>query len=418
MPFFYLSCKDIILNDDLRIFALILKNSKSVNTSKNYFSSNFKLGILGGGQLGKMLLNDTRKFDIYTCVLDPSDEAPCKIACNEFYKGDLMDFDTVYEFGKKVDVLTFEIEGVNTQALQQLEEEGVQVYPSAKTLKTIQNKATQKLFYVDHGIPTAPFTRFAFTSEIEDAIDNDALSLPFVWKSAQFGYDGNGVKIIRSIEDLKGLPNVECIAESMIPFKNELAVIVSRSPSGEIKNYPVVEMEFHPEANQVEYVICPARISDSVAKKAIAIALKVSEAFQHVGLLAVEMFQTQEDEILVNEVAPRPHNSGHYSIEAAVTSQFEQHLRAILDLPLGSTKSKQAGIMVNLVGSEGHTGPVAYEAMDTILKLEGVTPHIYGKKQTRPFRKMGHVTIVNDDVNTARTIAEKVKSTIKVISKK
>ena len=418
MPFFYLSCKDIILNDDLRIFALILKNSKSVNTSKNYFSSNFKLGILGGGQLGKMLLNDTRKFDIYTCVLDPSDEAPCKIACNEFYKGDLMDFDTVYEFGKKVDVLTFEIEGVNTQALQQLEEEGVQVYPSAKTLKTIQNKATQKLFYVDHGIPTAPFTRFAFTSEIEDAIVNDALSLPFVWKSAQFGYDGNGVKIIRSIEDLKGLPNVECIAETMIPFKNELAVIVSRSPSGEIKNYPVVEMEFHPEANQVEYVICPARISDSVAKKAIAIALKVSEAFQHVGLLAVEMFQTQEDEILVNEVAPRPHNSGHYSIEAAVTSQFEQHLRAILDLPLGSTKSKQAGIMVNLVGSEGHTGPVAYEAMDTILKLEGVTPHIYGKKQTRPFRKMGHVTIVNDDVNTARTIAEKVKSTIKVISKK
>ena len=418
MPFFYLSCKDIILNDDLRIFALILKNSKSVNTSKNYFSSNFKLGILGGGQLGKMLLNDTRKFDIYTCVLDPSDEAPCKIACNEFYKGDLMDFDTVYEFGKKVDVLTFEIEGVNTQALQQLEEEGVQVYPSAKTLKTIQNKATQKLFYVDHGIPTAPFTRFAFTSEIEDAIVNDALSLPFVWKSAQFGYDGNGVKIIRSIEDLKGLPNVECIAETMIPFKNELAVIVSRSPSGEIKNYPVVEMEFHPEANQVEYVICPARISDSVAKKAIAIALKVSEAFQHVGLLAVEMFQTQDDQILVNEVAPRPHNSGHYSIEAAVTSQFEQHLRAILDLPLGSTKSKQAGIMVNLVGSEGHTGPVAYEAMDTILKLEGVTPHIYGKKQTRPFRKMGHVTIVNDDVNTARTIAEKVKSTIKVISKK
>lgn len=418
MPFFYLSCKDIILNDDLRIFALILKNSKSVNTSKTYFSSDFKLGILGGGQLGKMLLNDTRKFDIYTCVLDPSDEAPCKIACNEFYKGDLMDFNTVYEFGKNVDVLTFEIEGVNTNALQQLEEEGVIVYPSSKTLKVIQNKAKQKLFYVDHAIPTAPFTRFAFTSEIEDAVDNGGLTLPFVWKSAQFGYDGNGVKIIRTTEDLKDLPNVECIAETMIPFKNELAVIVSRSSSGEIKNYPVVEMEFHPEANQVEYVICPARIDATVAKKAIAVALKVSEAFQHVGLLAVEMFQTQDDEILVNEVAPRPHNSGHYSIEAAVTSQFEQHLRAILNLPLGSTKSKQAGIMVNLVGSEGHTGPVAYEAMDTILKLEGVTPHIYGKKQTRPFRKMGHVTIVNEDINMARTIAEKVKNTINVISKK
>ena len=381
----------------------------------NYFSSDFKLGILGGGQLGKMLLFDTRKFDIQTYVLDPSDEAPCKIACNEFYQGDLMDYDTVYNFGKKVDVLTFEIELVNLDALVKLEDEGLPVYPSPKTLKLIQNKGIQKDFYTQHNIPTAPYKRFEKTALLKAAVENNEVSLPFVWKCTEFGYDGNGVKVVRKATDLDELPNVECIAEAMIPFKNELAVIVCRNPSGEIKTYPVVEMEFHPEANQVEYVICPARIDEEVAKKARAIALNVSQQFNHVGLLAVEMFQTKDDEILVNEVAPRPHNSGHYSIEASYTSQFENHLRAILDLPLGNTDSKAAGIMVNLVGSEGYSGQVIYENIEKILEWDGVTPHIYGKKQTRPFRKMGHVTIVNKDVNEARKIAEQVKNTIKVI---
>ncbi len=381
-----------------------------------YFSSNFKLGILGGGQLGRMLLRETNKFDIQTYVLDPSNDAPCKPYTNHFTQGDLLDFDTVYNFGKQVDVLTIEIESVNINALQKLENEGVSVYPSSKTLSVIQNKATQKLFYTDNNIPTAPFSRFAFTSEIEDAIDNGGISLPFVWKAAQFGYDGNGVKIIRSVEDLIDLPNTECIVEEMVPFKNELAVIVARNPSGEIKNYPVVEMEFHPEANQVEYVICPARISEKVAQKAIEVALKVSEKINHVGLLAIELFQTHDDEILVNEVAPRPHNSGHQTIEASYTSQFEQHLRAVLNLSLGSTDNKTSGIMVNLVGAEGHTGNVVYQNIDTILAMSGVTPHIYGKKETRPFRKMGHVTIVHKDIDTAREIAQKVKETIKVIS--
>ena len=225
-----------------------------------------------------------------------------------------------------------------------------------------------------------------------------------------------GVSIIRNKEDLNKLINVPCIAEQLIPFKNELAVIVSRNPKGEIKTYPVVEMEFHPEANQVEYVICPARIDNKVAEKARAIAVKVSKAFEHVGLLAVELFQTEDDEIMVNEVAPRPHNSGHYSIEGSVTNQFEQHLRAILNLPLGETNSKLAAIMVNLVGEEGYRGNVEYKNIENILSLEGVTPHIYGKKQTRPFRKMGHVTIVNKDINKAHKIAEIVKETIKVIS--
>tara|TARA_R100001039_G_scaffold38357_2_gene39591 strand:+ start:2063 stop:3226 length:1164 start_codon:yes stop_codon:yes gene_type:complete len=384
--------------------------------SMNFFSSTFKLGILGGGQLGKMLLYDTRKFDIYTTVLDASEEAPCKLACNEFHLGNLMDYDAVYNFGKQVDVLTFEIENVNTKALEALEKEGVKVYPTSKTLRIIQNKATQKLFYRDHNIPTANFSRFAYASEILDAVHNGGLTFPFVWKSAQFGYDGNGVKIIRTEADLKGLPNVECIAEDMVPFKNELAVIVARNPEGEVATYPVVEMEFHPEANQVEYVICPARIDEQVAKQATEVALKVSKAFNHIGLLAVEMFQTQDDAILVNEVAPRPHNSGHHTIESSYTSQFEQHLRAILNLPLGKTDSQVGGIMVNLVGAEGHTGNVVYQHIEDIMKLPGVTPHIYGKKQTRPFRKMGHVTIVNKDLNTARHIAEQVKNTIKVIS--
>jgi 5-(carboxyamino)imidazole ribonucleotide synthase len=382
----------------------------------NYFSSDFKLGILGGGQLGKMLLFDTRKFDIQTYVLDPSDEAPCKIACDQFFQGDLMDFDTVYNFGKKVDVLTFEIELVNLDALVQLEEEGLPVYPSPKTLKLIQNKGIQKDFYTQHTIPTAAYNRFNNTTALKTAVENNEVTLPFVWKCTEFGYDGNGVKVVQKATDLDELPNVECIAEKMIPFKNELAVIVCRNPSGEIKTYPVVEMEFHPEANQVEYVICPARIDDEVAKKARAIALNVSQQFNHVGLLAVEMFQTENDEILVNEVAPRPHNSGHYSIEASYTSQFENHLRAILDLPLGNTDSKVAGIMVNLVGSEGYSGQVIYQNIEKILGWNGVTPHIYGKKQTRPFRKMGHVTIVNENVNEARKIAEEVKNTIRVIS--
>ncbi|CAM3976566.1 5-(carboxyamino)imidazole ribonucleotide synthase [Flavobacterium antarcticum] len=384
----------------------------------NYFSSDFKLGILGGGQLGKMLLSETRKFDIQTYVLDPSPEAPSRMACNQFFQGSLMDYDTVYNFGKKVDVLTFEIELVNLEALEQLEIEGIKVYPSPKTLRGIQNKGRQKAFYKENNLPTSDFSTYASLKELMVAFLGGKLPIPFVWKSTEFGYDGNGVKIIRDASDLENLPDVECIAEDMVPFKNELAVIVVRNPSGEIKTYPVVEMEFHPEANQVEYVICPARIDEKVALKARTLALQVSEAFSHVGLLAVEMFQTENDDILINEVAPRPHNSGHYSIEASYTSQFENHLRAILDLPLGATDSKINGIMVNLVGEEGFSGDVVYENIEKILAIDGVTPHIYGKRETRPFRKMGHVTIVNSNMEEARKVAEEVKKTIRVISQK
>ena len=383
----------------------------------NYFSSNFTLGILGGGQLGKMMLYETRKFDITTHVLDPSLEAPCRIACDHFTQGDLMDYDTVYTFGKKVNILTFEIEGVNIEALEALEKEGKKVYPSSKTLRNIQDKGVQKKFYDTHKIPTAPFSVFETIALVKKAVASGELKLPFVWKSCTGGYDGKGVQVIKNSQTLDVLPDCPCITEDLVAFKNELAVIVVRNPSAQVKTYPVVEMEFHPQANQVEYVICPARIDDKVAAKARSIAIQVSKAFEHVGLLAVEMFQTNDDQIIVNEVAPRPHNSGHYSIEASYTNQFEQHIRAILDLPLGNTASKVGGIMVNLVGEQNHTGDVAYQNIEEIMAMDGVTPHIYGKKQTRPFRKMGHVTIVNQNIDTAREIAQQVKQRIKVISK-
>ncbi|CAI8170136.1 MAG: N5-carboxyaminoimidazole ribonucleotide synthase [Polaribacter sp. SA4-10] len=384
---------------------------------KNYFSSDFKLGVLGGGQLGRMLLAETQKFDIYTTVLDGNKNAPCAQICNKFVNGNLLDYKTIYNFGKGLDLLTIEIENVNLDALDVLEQEGLTIYPTPKTLRIIQSKARQKKFYIDHQIPTAPFSYYAYLEELKHSYENNIIDFPFVWKSARFGYDGNGVKIVRDNIDLESLPNVECIIEKLIPFKKELAVIVAKNKDGQTKTYPVVEMEFHPEANQVEYVICPARIEINIANKAQEIALKVVNDLDFIGLLAVEMFQTEDDEILVNEVAPRPHNSGHYSIEASYTNQFEQHLRSILNLPLGNTESKVAGIMVNLVGEEGFSGNVVYENFNDILKIDGVTPHIYGKKETRPFRKMGHVTIVNSNIDKARATAQVVKETIRVISK-
>lgn len=383
----------------------------------DFFSTTKTLGILGGGQLGKMLLYSTRKWDIKTKVLDPSVDAPARLAANEFVKGDLTDFQTVYDFGKDVDILTIEIEKVNVQALEKLEQEGVAVYPQPHVLKTIQNKCLQKKFYRENNIPTASFDEFDSINDVKNAVLKGNLSFPFVWKSAEMGYDGYGVSIVRSNKELEELKPGPCLIEEMINFKKELSVIVCRRPQGETVNYPVVESEFHPTANQVEYVLCPARISIKAAKKAVEVALKTAEAYGQIGLLAVELFLISEDEILVNEAAPRPHNSGHFSIEASFTCQFEQHLRAVLDLPLGKTDSKTAGVMVNLVGADGHNGPVHYKNIDQILAIDGVIPHIYGKKETRPFRKMGHVTIIHPELSIAMKIAAQVKDILSVIAK-
>jgi len=377
-----------------------------------YFSSSFRLGILGGGQLGKMLLYETRKWDVNTKVLDPSADAPCRISCNEFVQGDLLDYQTVVDFGQGLDLLTIEIENVNIEALKTLKNQGVKVFPEPEALEIIRNKSKQKDFYLEKGIPTAAHQNFSS----KDALLETQLSFPCVWKSAEFGYDGKGVSVLHSTEDLKALPGTPCLIEEKVAFKKELAVIVARNERGEMTTYPVVGMDFHPTANQVEYVVCPAVIDPKIADEARQIAVKVAENLQITGLLAVELFLDQNDRILVNEVAPRPHNSGHYSIEASYTNQFEQHLRAILGLPLGNTDSKAIGIMVNLVGAEGYEGPVLYENIEQVMKLEGVTVHIYGKSQTRPFRKMGHVTVVDQARESAYEKAKKVKETLIVKS--
>ena len=377
-----------------------------------YFTSNFRLGILGGGQLGKMLLYETRKWDVYTKVLDQAADAPCRMSCNEFVQGDLLDYTTVVSFGQGLDVLTIEIENVNVEALKTLKKQGVKVFPEPEALEVIRNKSLQKTFYLNHGIPTSPFK----TYESKEALLKDALHFPCVWKSAEFGYDGKGVQILKSAEDLQTLPDTPCLIEEKVEFEYELAVIVARNEKGEVTTYPVVQMDFHPTANQVEYVVCPAAIPEHLAEKAKEIALRVATELQITGLLAVELFLDKNQNILVNEVAPRPHNSGHYSIEASYTNQFEQHLRAILDLPLGNTDSKAIGIMVNLVGAEPYHGPVVYENINTVLAMKGVSVHIYGKTETRPFRKMGHVTVVDTDRASAYQKAKTVKESLIVKS--
>ena len=387
------------------------------NLEMTFFSTSKTIGILGGGQLGKMLLSITRKWDIKTKVLDNNPNAPTKLSCNEFHVGDLMDYQTVLNFAKNIDVLTIEIENVNIKALEEIEKKGIKVYPQPNVLKIIQNKLKQKLFYKKHKIPTAIFKEFKSKKSIKEEVIHGNLCFPFVWKSNSMGYDGYGVKIVKSNKDLEKLDDCSCFIEDLIEIKKELAVIICRNEKGEMNNFPVVEMIFNNDSNQVEYIINPARINHKISKKAISIASKLSKIYNHIGIMAIELFLTTDDEILINEVAPRPHNSGHFSIEMSYTSQFEQHIRAILGLPLGETKNKTSGVMVNLVGEKKHYGPVEYCNIDQILAIEGVTPHIYGKKETRPNRKMGHVTIVNEKIENAIKIAKTVKETIKVISK-
>ena len=382
-----------------------------------FFSTSKTIGILGGGQLGKMLLYDTRKWDIKTKVLDNNPNAPAKLSCDEFHVGDLMDYQTVLNFAKNIDVLTIEIENVNVKALEEIEKKGIKVYPQPNVLAIIQNKLKQKKFYKENKIPTAPFREFKSIKSIKEQIIHGNLCFPFVWKSNSMGYDGFGVKIIKSNRDIEELNNTPGFIEDLIEIKKELSVIICRNAKGEIKNFPVVEMIFNNDSNQVEYIISPARINNEISRKAISIALKLSKLYNHVGIMAIEFFLTFDNEILINEVAPRPHNSGHFSIEMSYTSQFEQHIRAILGLPLGEAKNKISGVMVNLVGEKQNNGPVKFSNIDQIMTIEGVTPHIYGKKETRPNRKMGHVTIVNEKIENAIKIAKKVKETIKVISK-
>lgn len=376
-------------------------------------TSNFTLGILGGGQLGKMLLQVTSRLSIKTNILDPSDESPCKNMCSNFTVGNLMDYESVYNFGKECDLITFEIEHINVDALEKLENEGIKVHPSSSTLRIIQDKSRQKEFFLKNKIPTSKFTYY---SSLED-LNYAELKYPCVWKKTKFGYDGYGVKILNSKEDLNDLPETQFIIEDMVPFKKELATTIARNESGDIEIFPVVEMMFNETSNQVEFVICPAQISSEINEKAKEIALKVSESFKQVGLMAVEMFLTKDDEILVNEVAPRPHNSAHYSIEGCINSQFDQHINSILNLPLGCSKSNVYAIMANLVGDNGYNGEVLYDGVEDAMKIDNVKVHIYGKKQTKPNRKMGHITVLDTNLKEGLKKAQTVKKLIQIKSK-
>ena len=383
--------------------------------AKDIFSTKYTLGILGGGQLGKMMLYSTRQFDIKTKVLDPSPEAPAQFGANEFHIGSLQDYDTVMSFAKDCDALCIEIEAVNVEALKALREQGKKVHPNPDSLELIQDKTKQKQFYAAHNIPTSRFEMIAGRKELESA--RGRWPIPFVWKAATGGYDGFGVVVCRSEEDVQNIPDAAGMLEAFVDFELEVSVIVARNESGEVKTFPVADQEFHPTANQVEYVLCPSVLPKEIQEKAKEIAVKTAEAYDICGLLAVELFITRTGEILVNEVAPRPHNSGHHTIEACYTSQFEQYVRAVLDLPLGSTELKAAGVMANLVGSDGYSGDVVYQGYNELLGEPGVNIHIYGKAQTRPFRKMGHVTVVAKDRDEARERAEWAKNSILVKSK-
>ena len=379
---------------------------------------NKTLGILGGGQLGKMVLDVSNRWGLKVYVLDSNIECPSSKLCSKFFVGDLMDYDTVVKFGENVDLITIEIENVNVDALKFLESRGKKVFPQPRVIEIIQDKSKQKEFYIKNGIPTSSFRSCNGIEELKNLISKGEISYPFVWKAAKMGYDGYGVNKILDNKSLEKLSDCHCIIEELISIKKEISVMVGLRESGEILNYPVVEMEFNKDSNQVEYILSPAQISQELKIKAENLACNIAEKFKICGIIAVEMFLTNQDEILVNEVAPRPHNSYHFSIEGSYTSQFEQFLRAILDLPLGSTKILQNSVMVNLVGEEYSKGVVEYKNFDQIIGIEGVNPHIYGKFETRPNRKMGHITIINEDIEVAKRIAKEIKETIIITTRK
>ena len=379
---------------------------------------NKTLGILGGGQLGKMVLDVSNRWGLKVYVLDSNIECPSSKLCSKFFVGDLMDYDTVVQFGENVDLITIEIENVNVEALKFLELKGKKVFPQPRVIEIIQDKSKQKEFYIDNEIPTSSFRSCNGIEELKSLISKGEISYPFIWKASKMGYDGYGVNKISDNKSLEKLSDCHCIIEELISIKKEISVMVGLRESGEILNYPVVEMEFNKDSNQVEYILSPAQISQELKIKAEKLACNIAEKFKICGIIAVEMFLTNQDEILVNEVAPRPHNSYHFSIEGSYTSQFEQFLRAILDLPLGSTKILQNSVMVNLVGEKNSKGIVDYKNFDQIIGIEGVNPHIYGKLETKPNRKMGHITIINEDIEIAKTIAKEIKETIIITTRK
>ncbi|WP_432708999.1 5-(carboxyamino)imidazole ribonucleotide synthase [Pedobacter sp.] len=374
--------------------------------------SDLKLGILGGGQLGRMLIQEAINYNLTTMVLDPDTHAPCKHIANTFECGSITDYDTVYNFGKKADVITIEIEKVNIEALEQLEKEGKLVFPQSRVIRLIQDKGVQKQFFKENDIPTAPFILVNGRQEML----NSNFAFPFMLKQRRDGYDGKGVMKIETIKDLDSAFEGPCLIEEMVDFEKEIAVIVSRNSNGDVRTFPMVEMEFNPEVNLVEFLISPSTYPEPIQQKAEIIAKNIAAALNITGILAVEMFVTRNGDILVNELAPRPHNSGHQTIEGNYVSQFEQQLRSIFNLPLGDTRCITNSVMINLLGEKGYDGVAKYKGLEKILALDGVYVHLYGKKYTKPFRKMGHVTVVDQNRESAIEKAKYIKQALMVIA--
>lgn len=374
------------------------------------------IGILGGGQLGLMLLQAAIDWNLRVHILDPDAEAPCRHLCTQFTQGSLTDYDTVYQFGQTVDVVTIEIEKVNVDALEALERDGKKIFPQPSVIRLIQDKRLQKQFYREHNLPTADFILTGNRADVSRLLAEQPDFFPAFHKLGRDGYDGRGVQRISSVADQEKAFDAPGLLEKAVGFDKELAVIVARNERGETQTFPTIEMVFHPELNLVEYLFAPAQITLEVDQQAQTIARQAADAFGIVGVLAVELFLDKEGNVLINEVAPRPHNSGHQTIRANVTSQFEQHWRAILNYPLGDTAAYQPAAMLNLLGEDGHTGPAVYEGLETLLAMPGVFPFFYGKAITKPFRKMGHVTVMDESLDALRTKVADVKAEIRVIS--
>ncbi|MCB0510673.1 MAG: 5-(carboxyamino)imidazole ribonucleotide synthase [Bacteroidetes bacterium] len=379
---------------------------------KKSFPLNTKIGILGGGQLGRMFIENALRYAVEIHILDPSSNAPCAHLTPHFVQGDFKDYETVYQFGKGLDVLSIEIEHVNTDALKKLEKEGIQVIPSASAIETIKDKGLQKQFYEAYEIPSSRFRLIKDKRELEEHIH----FLPFFQKARRDGYDGKGVYSIASKNDFDKAFDVPSVLEKAVEIEKEISVLVAKDQKGNMEIYPVVELVFDPIYNLVDYLIAPAQITASQEERAKELAKRVCEGLQSAGLFAIEMFLSKEGEILVNETAPRAHNSGHHTIEASISSQFDNQLRILLGLPLGSSKSYKAAAMINIVGSEGYKGRAAYEGIDEVSAMENVYVHLYGKEQTKPGRKMGHVSVIGSDMEEVLEKIKKVKVSLKAIA--
>ncbi|NRA13651.1 MAG: 5-(carboxyamino)imidazole ribonucleotide synthase [Crocinitomicaceae bacterium] len=378
---------------------------------KDLIGASHRLGILGGGQLGRMFIQEAISYDIHVHIMENDDNAPSANIATTFTTGDITNYDDVMAFGKDMDVITVEIENVNVKALYDLEKTGVKIFPQPHILEIIKDKGLQKTFYKKNNIPTSDFEIIEENSDLSELESK----IPFVHKLRTGGYDGKGVIIIKSKSDLDSTFSQASIIEDLIPFEKELSIIVSRNENGQTAVYPTVECEFN-DANLVSYLFSPADITPEIEKKANEIAIDVINKLELVGILAVELFLNKDGEILVNEVAPRPHNSGHHTIECNVTSQFEQHMRSVLNMPLGSTEMTCYGVMINLIGSEGHTGKAIYQGMNDVIGQPGVHIHLYGKEKTKPNRKMGHITIAASSMAKAKQIADEIKEQIVVIA--